>query len=60
MVLKTPYYFVSNENGAFRLERLPPGKYTLTAWHEVYGKQSQEVIISGDETQAVNFTFKVK
>jgi len=60
VVLKTPYYFVSNENGAFRLERLPPGKYTLTAWHEVYGKQSQEVIISGDETQAVNFTFKVK
>ena len=60
VVLKTPYYFVSNENGAFTLERLPPGKYTLTAWHEVYGKQSQEVIISGDETQAVNFTFKVK
>jgi len=60
VVLKTPYYFVSNENGAFTLERLPPGKYTLSAWHEVYGKQSQEVIISGDETQAVNFTFKVK
>jgi plastocyanin len=58
VVLKTPYYSVSNENGTFTLENLPPGKYTVTAWHEVYGKQTQEVTISGTETQPLNFIFK--
>src|SRR5436853_751007 len=58
VVLKTSHYSVSNENGAFTLENLPPGKYTVTAWHEVYGKQTQEVTISGAETQALNFVFK--
>jgi plastocyanin len=58
VVLKTTYYSVSNENGAFTLENLPPGKYTVTAWHEVYGKQTQEVIVSGNQTEPVNFVFK--
>jgi len=58
VVLKTPYYSVSNENGTFSLENLPPGKYTVTAWHEIYGKQTQEVTVSGGETQPLNFIFK--
>jgi plastocyanin len=58
VVLKTPYYSVSNESGAFALENLPPGKYTITAWHEIYGKQTQGVTVSGGETQALNFVFK--
>jgi hypothetical protein len=39
---------------------LPPGKYTITAWHESYGEQSQEVTISGSETKTINFVFKPK
>jgi Carboxypeptidase regulatory-like domain len=58
VVLKTSHFAVSNENGAFTLPNLPPGKYTITAWHEVYGKQTQDVTISGAETQVMNFTFK--
>lgn len=58
VVLKTPYYSVSNDNGTFWLENLPPGKYTVTAWHEVYGKQTQEVTVSGNETQLLNFVFR--
>ena len=58
VVLKTPYYSVSDEYGTFTLENLPPGKYAVTAWHEVYGKQTQEIIVSSNETQPVNFVFK--
>ena len=36
------------------------GKYTMTAWHESYGEQSQEVTISGSETKNINFVFKAK
>ncbi len=33
VVLKTSHYDVSKEGGDFKLPNLPPGKYTITAWH---------------------------
>jgi hypothetical protein len=59
-VLKNSHYAVTAEGGSFSLANLPPGKYTITAWHESYGDQSQEVTISGSETKPVNFVFKAK
>jgi hypothetical protein len=56
--LKTSHFAVTGEDGQFRLPELPPGKYTLTAWHETYGTKKQEVTISGSETRAVNFVFQ--
>ena len=57
-VLKTSHYAVTGDNGAFSLDNLPPGKYTITAWHETLGSQTQEVTITGNETVPVNFVFK--
>jgi hypothetical protein len=59
-VLKNSHYSISGGDGGFKLPNLPPGKYTITAWHESYGDQSQEVTISGSETKSVNFVFKAK
>jgi hypothetical protein len=59
-VLKTSHYTVSDGSGDFKLPNLPPGKYTLTAWHESYGTQTQDVTISGNETKSVNFVFTAK
>ena len=59
-VLKTSHFDVTGEDGSFRLPDLPPGKYIVTAWQEVYGTQSQEITITGKETQTVNFTFQAK
>jgi len=59
-VLKNSHYAVTGDGGSFTLKDLPPGKYTITAWHESYGDQSQEVTITGSETKAVNFVFKAK
>ena len=59
-VLKNSHFAVTGDGGAFTLANLPPGKYTITAWHESYGDQSQEVTISGGETKTVNFVFKAK
>jgi Carboxypeptidase regulatory-like domain len=58
VVLKTSHVSVTRDDGTFRLPDLPPGRYTVTAWHEVYGTQKQEVTIGGDETQTVNFVFR--
>jgi hypothetical protein len=59
-VLKTSHYDVSKDDGGFKLPDLPPGKYTITAWHEDYGTQTADVTITGKETKDVNFTFKAK
>ena len=60
VVLKTNHYSISKDDGAFTLPNLPPGKYTVTAWHEDYGTQTADVTITGNETKPVDFTFKAK
>jgi len=59
-VMKNSHYAVTGDGGSFTLPNLPPGKYTVTAYHEAYGEQSQEVTITGTETKAINFVFKAK
>ena len=58
VVLKTNHVSVTKNDGSFRLPDLPPGRYTVTAWHEVYGTQKQEVTLGGGETQTLNFVFR--
>ena len=57
-VLATARHAVSGADGKFNLTGLPPGKYTLTAWHEKFGTQTQDVTITGSETATANFVFK--
>ncbi len=59
VVLNTTHYSVTGQDGAFSLKNVPPGKYTVTAWQEQYGTQSQDVTIGSGETKSVNFSFKV-
>jgi Carboxypeptidase regulatory-like domain len=58
VVLKTRHVSVTANDGTFKLPDLPPGRYTITAWHEVYGTRKQEVTVGGGETQTVNFVFR--
>lgn len=57
-VLNTDHYAVTDNAGDFDLKGVPPGKYTVTAWQEQYGTQSQEVTV-GETPAKVNFVFKV-
>jgi plastocyanin len=59
-VLKTNHYSITGDSGGFSLPSLPPGKYTVTAWHEDYGTQTQDVTITGNETKSIDFSFKAK
>ncbi|MEP6550755.1 MAG: carboxypeptidase regulatory-like domain-containing protein [Gemmatimonadales bacterium] len=57
-VLNTSHYSVSDDNGKFVLKGLPPGKYTLTAWQEKFGTQTQDVTVGSGATAKADFTFK--
>jgi plastocyanin len=59
-VMPNSHYAVTGAGGSFSLANLPPGKYTITAWHEAYGEQSQDVTIRASETKTINFVFKSK
>jgi len=60
VVLTTSHYAVTGEDGAFSLKGLPPGKYTVTAWHEQFGTQTADVTIAGTETKTADFVFKAR
>jgi plastocyanin len=60
VVLQTNYFAVTGEEGRFRLPELPPGKYAVTAWHEVFGTQSKEITVGDGQQISVDFVFHAK
>ena len=56
-VLSHPYFAVSDANGQFELKNLPPGEYTVEAWHEKLGVRSQRVTLGANETKQTEFKY---
>jgi plastocyanin len=52
-VLPHPYHAVTDDDGRFVIEQIPPGTYRLTAWHPELGTQTIEVEISDGATSEV-------
>jgi len=49
---------VSAANGSFAIKNLPPGTYTIEAWHERYGTTSQSVTVGAKEAKTISFSLK--
>ena len=56
-VRSDPFFAVSGADGSFSIKGLPPGTYTVEAWHETFGTQTATVTIAGTESKTANFTF---
>ena len=57
-VMDHPYFSVTNSRGEFTIKNLPVGKYTIEAWHEVYGTQKQEITVTENGMTPLTFIFK--
>jgi plastocyanin len=59
-VLPSPYFGVTNESGAVKIDDVPAGKHTVEVWHEVLGKQAKEVEVKPGQTTKVTFEMTKK
>lgn len=51
------YFSTTDEEGGFRLEGVPPGTYTLEAWHETMGTRTAQVTVTEGQQTDTSFEF---
>ncbi|MDP2318537.1 MAG: hypothetical protein Q8O42_04250 [Acidobacteriota bacterium] len=56
-VLEHPYFGTTGQDGRVALNNLPPGTYTIEAWHEQLGVKTQQITVGSKEMKDVSFTF---
>ncbi|MFZ0865937.1 MAG: carboxypeptidase regulatory-like domain-containing protein [Candidatus Sulfotelmatobacter sp.] len=59
VVVKGPYA-TTDDKGAYTINNVPPGSYTVTAWQEDYGTQTAKVTVAAGGSGTADFTFKAK
>jgi plastocyanin len=52
-----PFFFVTGDDGAFTLNGVPPGTYTIEAVHERYGRTESVITVAAKEAKSVDFQF---
>lgn len=57
LVFDHPYFATTDADGAFSLADVPPGTYTLRAWHERLGQIEQRVTVTAGQPAAVTLRF---
>ena len=59
-VMKHPFFAVSAENGSFTIANVPPGTYTVVAWHEGPGagtEKTMQVTVPAKGAGTADFSF---
>jgi plastocyanin len=57
-VVAHPFFAVTAQDGSYEIKGLPAGTYTLEAWHERFGVQTQTVTVDGTASATAPFAFK--
>ena len=60
VISKSPYFAVTTNSGKFEIKGVPAGTYTVEAWHEKLGTQTQQVTVTDGQTAEVKFAFAGK
>ncbi len=60
MIVDNPYFAVTGDDGAFTIAGLPPGTYTVEAWHPTLGARTAKVTIGKGKRADAKTTFHFK
>ncbi|MCP5082598.1 MAG: hypothetical protein GY948_13005 [Alphaproteobacteria bacterium] len=52
-----PYAVVVADDGSYTIDNLPPGKYTLKAWHPRYGVKKTKITVDAGGSIDADFSF---
>lgn len=53
VVLENPYFALTDENGGFTIENVPPGKYRLNTWHKLFKPVTAEIVVTPGKTTEI-------
>jgi len=56
-VFDHPYFAVTGPRGTFVINDVPPGTYTVAAWHEKFGEHEKQVTLAPKETEFAEFHY---
>ncbi|MFP6614850.1 MAG: hypothetical protein VCB26_00470 [Candidatus Hydrogenedentota bacterium] len=57
-VMDHPFFAVTDMAGAFKIDDLPLGTYTLKTWHEKLGELSREITVKDTALEEIAFTYR--
>lgn len=56
-VVAHPFFAVTDDSGSFSIQGVPPGTYTVEAWHEKFGTRTANITIAEKQGGTLAFTF---
>jgi hypothetical protein len=59
LVLRNPYFAVSDTQGRYAIANVPAGRYRLTAWHERLPNQTREIVVPQQGEVKADFTMGI-
>ncbi len=60
LVLENPYFAIPDSSGSYEIPGIPPGAYTLTAWHERAHPIRREVAVTSGEPARIDFAIPLQ
>jgi hypothetical protein len=60
VVAEHPFYALTNDQGEFLLDTVPPGAYTLQLWQESLGTVTQDVTVKDEAITTVTVEMNQK
>jgi plastocyanin len=57
VVTDHPFFQTTGADGAFKLDKVPAGKYTVEAWHSKFGLKTAQVTVEANKTAEAKLSF---
>jgi plastocyanin len=57
VVTDHPFFQTTGADGAFKLDKVPAGKYTVEAWHSKYGLKTAQVTVEANKSAEAKFAY---